>query len=128
MNQDSAQVFPVRWQSLRPWLTTFAVIWFLGFVGLGWLIKSFLFIIGFITIAPIIGFMGLRWWVGKNIVQGSCPVCQYEFTALKTTQANCPNCSEQIVIEDGKFQRATSPGTIDVQAVEVTAQVVEDDS
>jgi predicted RNA-binding Zn-ribbon protein involved in translation (DUF1610 family) len=127
MNQDPSQVFPVRWQTLRPWLTTIAVIWFLGFVGLGWLIKSFLFLIGFITIAPILGFLGLKWWLGQNLIQGTCPSCQTEFTALSKSQAQCPNCGEQVSIEDGKFQRLSSPGTIDVQAVEVTAQAVDDD-
>ena len=127
MNQNPSQVFPVRWQTLRPWLTTIAVIWFLGFVGLGWLIKSFLFLIGFITIAPILGFLGLKWWLGQNLIQGVCPVCQYEFTALSKSQAQCPSCGEQVCIENGKFQRLSSPGTIDIQAVEVTAQVVDDD-
>ncbi|MGB8697976.1 MAG: hypothetical protein WCD18_01045 [Thermosynechococcaceae cyanobacterium] len=128
MNQDPSQVFPIRWQTLRPWLTTLAVIWFLGFIGLGWLIKSFLVLIGFITLAPIVAFMGLRWWLSRSLIQDTCPVCQFEFTALKQAQARCPNCGEQLSVNNGKFQRLSSPGTIDIQAVEVTAQVLDDEN
>jgi hypothetical protein len=128
MSQDPSQVFPVRWQALRPWIVTLGVIWILGSVGLGWLVKSFLFLIGLTIITPILGFLGLRWWIGRTLVQDACPVCQYEFSALNNSQARCPNCGETLSIENQRFQRPSSPGTIDVQAVEVTAQTVEDDA
>lgn len=132
MSQDPSQLFPVRWQVrwqvLRPWIVTLAVIWVLGSVGLGWLVKSFLFLIGLMVITPILGFLGLRWWVRRTLVQDACPVCQYEFSALNNTQTRCPNCGEALTVENQRFQRPVSAGTIDVQAVEVTAQVVEDDN
>ncbi len=127
MNQIPSQPFPVRWQTLKPWLTTIAVIWLLGFVGLGWLVKSFLFLIGFFTIAPIVAFFGLQWWLTRNLVQGNCPVCQEGLTALKQSQINCPNCGENVRAGDHAFERTSTPGTIDVQAVEVMSQSVDDD-
>jgi predicted RNA-binding Zn-ribbon protein involved in translation (DUF1610 family) len=127
MNQDPSQLFPMRWQTLKPWLTTIAVIWLLGFVGLGWLVKSFLFFIGFVTLVPIVGFFGLQWWLTRNLLQGSCPVCQENLTALKRSQTNCPNCGETLMGGDRGFERLSTPGTIDVQAVEVVSQVVDDD-
>ncbi len=127
MNQGSSQIFPIRWQALKPWLTTIAAIWLLGFVGLGWLVKSFLFLIVFFTIVPIVAFVGLQWWLTRNLVQGACPVCQENLTALKRSQMSCPSCGEALMAGDKSFERFSSPGTIDVTAVEVMSQAVEDD-
>jgi anaerobic ribonucleoside-triphosphate reductase len=127
MNQDPYQALSPRWQILRTWLTAFAVIWLLGFIGLGWLVKSFLFLIGLITVAPILLFVGIRWWLGRAVVQSACPVCQYEFAALNNSQTQCPNCGESLQVEQRSFRRLTSPGTIDVQVVEVSSQVVDDE-
>lgn len=126
MNQGSPQVFSLRWQSLRPWLTTIAVIWLLGFVGLGWLVKSFLFLIVFFTLVPIVAFVGLQWWLTRNLIQGSCPVCQENLTAVKRSQMNCPSCGEALMTGDKSFERLSSPGTIDVTAVEVVSQVMDE--
>lgn len=128
MSQDPSRAYPIRWQALRPWLVTLGGIWLLGSVGLGWLVKSLLFLIGLIIITPVLGFLGLRWWIGKTLVQDACPVCQYKFSALNNSQTQCPNCGEALNISDMKFQRPLSPGTIDVQAVDVTVQAIEDDS
>jgi predicted RNA-binding Zn-ribbon protein involved in translation (DUF1610 family) len=128
MSQDPVQTYPIRWQALRPWLVTLGTIWLLGSVGLGWLVKSFLFLIGLVVITPVVGFFGLRWWISRTLVQDTCPVCQHEFSALNNSQAQCPNCGETLSVSNMQFQRPTSPGTIDVQAVDVTAQVVEDDA
>jgi hypothetical protein len=56
MNQIPPQSFSLSWQTIKPWLTTIVVIWLLGFVGLGWLVKSFLFLIGFFTIVPVVAY------------------------------------------------------------------------
>jgi predicted RNA-binding Zn-ribbon protein involved in translation (DUF1610 family) len=127
MNQIPPQPFSLSWQTIKPWLTTIAVIWLLGFVGLGWLVKSFLFLIGFFTIVPVVAFFGLQWWLTRNLVQGNCPVCQEGLTALKNAQLNCPSCGESIRSTGRTFERISTPGTIDVQAVEVMSQVVDDD-
>jgi predicted RNA-binding Zn-ribbon protein involved in translation (DUF1610 family) len=127
MNQDPYQVLSPRWQILRTWLTAFAVIWLLGFIGLGWIVKSFLFLIGLITVTPILLFVGIRWWLGRAIVQSACPSCQHEFAALNNSQTQCPNCGESLQVEQRSFRRLTSPGTIDVQVVDVSSQVVDED-
>ena len=127
MNQIPPQPFSLSWQTVKPWLTTIGVIWLLGFVGLGWLVKSFLFLIGFFTIVPIVAFFGLQWWLTRNLVQGNCPVCQEGLTALKQSQINCPNCGESIRASDRAFERDSTPGTIDVQAVEVVSQGMDGD-
>lgn len=112
--------------NLARWLGIFAVIWLLGAVGLGWLVNSFLILFGLLLLAPAIAFVAFRWWLQRNLVQDQCPVCRYEFTGLNKTELRCPNCGEPLKIETGHFQRLTPPGTIEVQAVEVQSQRLED--
>jgi len=112
----------INLSNIRPWLTLLAVVWLLGLVGLGWLVKSFLVMVGLIFLAPVLAFLGFRWWVQLNMVQDQCPVCNYKFAGLNRTQLQCPNCGERLLVEQGHFNRLTPPGTIDVQAVEVPAK------
>jgi len=126
VNQNSPKGLLVNISTVQSWLFLAALIWLLGLVGLGWLVKSFLVIVGLILIAPIIVFLGIRWWVQRNLVPGQCPVCAYQFTGLSETQIRCPNCSEPVKIERRQFARLTPPGTIDIQAVEVAAKTIED--
>lgn len=98
----------------------------LGSIGLGWVVNSFLILLGAIILLPIISFWGLRWWMRRNLVEDQCPVCNYEFTAFNSIECNCPNCGEPLQIQGGHFQRITPPGTIDVEAVEVSVKQLED--
>jgi hypothetical protein len=108
------------------------LLMFLGFamllsaVGLGWLVKSFLFVMALLIILPIIGIIAFQWWVKKNIVQDACPICSAEFTGFNQSQMQCPNCGEPLKVEHGHFKRMAPEGTIDVEAVEVSAQVLDD--
>ncbi|NEO52768.1 MAG: hypothetical protein F6K54_06575 [Okeania sp. SIO3B5] len=126
MNQGNSKVFKLTLASIGNWLIVLAVVWFLGSIGLGWLVNSVLILIGFILITPIIAFIGLRWWLNRNLIIDKCPVCSYEFTALNQTQFQCPSCGEPLKVEGGNFSRLTPPGTIDVSAVEINAQQIED--
>lgn len=122
----SLKSFQFNFSNLTRWLTLFVVISLLGSVGLGWLVNSFLILVGLLLITPVLAFVGFRWWLQRNLVQNRCPVCGYEFTGLNRTQLQCPSCSEPLKVEQGHFNRLTPPGTIDVQAVEVTTQPLED--
>ncbi|MDV3001582.1 MAG: hypothetical protein N5P05_003188 [Chroococcopsis gigantea SAG 12.99] len=46
--------------------------------------------------------------------------------ALTAPSANVPNCGESLKVEGGTFQTLTPPGTIDVEAVEIPYQGLED--
>ncbi len=118
----SLKSFQFNFSNLARWLTLLAVIWLLGSVGLGWLVNSFLILVGLLLLAPVLAFVGFRWWLQRNLVQNQCPVCRYEFTGLNQTQLQCPSCGEPLKVDQGQFNRLTPPGTIDVQAVEVPAQ------
>jgi predicted RNA-binding Zn-ribbon protein involved in translation (DUF1610 family) len=85
-----------------------------------------LILIGLLLISPVIAVFVLRWWVSRNVIEDQCPVCSYEFTGLNQTQFQCPNCGETLKIENRQFHRVTPPGTIDVQAVEVSSSPVDD--
>lgn len=122
----SLKSFQFNFSNLARWLSILAVIWLLGSVGLGWLVNSFLILVGLLLLAPVLAFAGFRWWLQRNLVQDQCPVCRYEFAGLNRTQLQCPNCGEPLKVEQGHFNRLTPPGTIDVQAVEVPAKPVED--
>jgi hypothetical protein len=100
---------------LRFLITSLLVIWALSAIGLGWLVNSIFILIGIITIAPIIALVAFQWWLQRNIVTASCPVCEYNFTAAKGSQFHCPNCGEPLEAKDRQFVRLTPPGTIDVE-------------
>lgn len=126
MNQGSPKIFSFTLSDVVRWLAPVLIIWFLGSIGLGWLVNSFLILMGLILIAPAIAFLGMRWWVSRNLIEDRCPVCGYESTGLNQTQFQCPSCGEPLKIEQGRFKRLTPPGTIDVEAVEVSTRQIED--
>ncbi|MEA5514506.1 hypothetical protein [Nodularia sp. UHCC 0506] len=113
-------------ENLRPWLTVLAVFWLLASLGLGWLVNSLLIIFGLLFLTPVVAFLGFRWWLQRNLVNDQCPVCNYEFTGLNNTQLQCPNCGEQLSVNQGHFQRFTPEGTIDVKAIEIPAKTLEE--
>lgn len=101
------------------WLTFFAIIFLLGSVGLGWIVKFSLGLIAFIVLAPVVGFVALRWWLQRNLVEGHCPVCDANLTGLKQYDLQCQSCGEALTIRNGQFERKTPPGTIDVEVLDV---------
>jgi len=109
------------------WLILLGIACVLVSIGLGWIVKSVLIVVGLLLLTPVVAFFALQWWLKRNLIEDNCPVCQYEFTALNQTQFQCANCGEPLKIEEGHFSRLTPPGTIDVTAVEVSSvQQLED--
>ncbi|NJK40205.1 MAG: hypothetical protein HC934_00395 [Acaryochloridaceae cyanobacterium SU_2_1] len=125
MNMNQTQRLLLSPSSLRSWLTFFALIWLMGFIGLGWLVKSLLVLTLLLLLTPLVLFVGLRWWLSRNLIQGACPACGKELAGLKNTQTTCPHCTQRVQIQTNAFQRPTEPGTIDVQAIDVTSQILD---
>ena len=115
-----------NFEKIRPWLTLLAITWLLASLGLGWLVISLVIIFGLLLFLPVAAFFGFRWWLQKNLVSGQCPVCGHELTGLNNSQTQCTNCGERLSVKNSQFQRFTPEGTIDVTAVEVQAQSLED--
>ena len=115
-----------NFEKIRPWLTLLAIAWLLASLGLGWLVNSLVIILGLLFFLPVLAFFGFRWWLQKNLVTNNCPVCGYELTGVNNSQVPCANCGEQLLVKNLQFQRFTPEGTIDVTAVEVQAQSLDD--
>jgi predicted RNA-binding Zn-ribbon protein involved in translation (DUF1610 family) len=122
----SPKTFQLNLVNLRPWLTLLAIFWLLASLGLGWLVNSLLIILGLLLLTPIIAFIGFRWWIQRNLVVDQCPVCRYEFTGLNNSKLQCPSCGEQLLVQNRHFQRFAPDGTIDITAVEVPTQSLEE--
>ncbi|MGK7872073.1 MAG: hypothetical protein AB4426_01775 [Xenococcaceae cyanobacterium] len=126
MNDNSPKLFWFNNSGFGCLLPLLLTVLLLGSVGLGWLVKSFLILIALLLLMPVIAWLGFRWWLQRNLVEDQCPVCSYEFTGFNRTECRCPNCGEPLKVESGHFHRLTPPGTIDVEAVEVSVKQLED--
>lgn len=119
MNRYSINPFSLNLTNIKFWLISAAIVWFLGAIGLGWIINSLMILISFVLILPVIAFLGLRWWLQRNLIQAQCPACQFEFAHLNRPDLQCPSCGEALKVEGGQFVRISAPNTIDVKAVEI---------
>lgn len=121
MNQNNFNQIRVNIPGIGCWVTLIGVIWLLGAVGLGWLVKSLAVLVLFVLAAPVLGFFGLRFWLRRNLVQGACPVCSTGVTGIKGAETRCLNCGTVLYTEADGFSRVAEAGTIDVSAVDVSA-------
>jgi hypothetical protein len=119
VNNNSPNLFQVNPPRFQSWLTIVAICLLLGSLGLGWLVKSALIVIGLAIITPIIGFLGFFWWLRRSIVQAECPVCSYPLQGIDGSEIQCANCGELLNVDRGRLVRDTPPDTIDAIAVEV---------
>jgi hypothetical protein len=119
---NSPNLFQINLPRLQSWLTILAIFLLLGSLGLGWLVKSALILIGLAIVTPIVGFLGFFWWVRRNIVQADCPVCNYPLQGVSGSEIQCTNCGELLKVTQGKLLRDTPPDTIDVVATEVISE------
>ncbi len=126
MRSFNSQQLLLSFNALKPWIIAFFAIWLVGALGLGWLIKSFLFLLLFLMLLPVLLLAVGQWWLSRNLIQQPCPVCNYELTGLSVVETRCPSCGEVLKIKDKTFVRATSPSTIDVEVVDVTAQTIDE--
>lgn len=125
MNQNDLRQLNLNFSGIGCWLTAIAGAWLLGALGLGWLVKSFVVLVLLLLLAPIVAFVGFRWWLQRNVIQADCPVCSFNLTGLNGTQSICPNCGTALQAQAGAFQRIAQEGTIDVEAVDVVDVLVE---
>lgn len=83
---------------------------------------SFLFILLFVTVVPVVALFAFRFWVSRQMVEGSCPNCGNAVNGMRGKPFQCMNCG-QVVKGEGKndFSWGTEPSsaTIDVDAIDV---------
>ena len=124
MNQNFNQL-QVRFPGLGCWLTIFGLVWLLGAIGLGTIVKLTFALVLFLVLAPVLAFAALQFWVKRNLVEGSCPVCDQPLSGLSNLQISCPSCGTALTVIEGQFTRQTTDGVIDIQAVDVQSNTVE---
>lgn len=112
--------YQMNFSGLGCWLTVIAIAWLLGAAGLGWLVKSLALLFVLILIAPIVAFLGFRWWLKRNLIEDDCPVCETSLTGLNQAKTVCPNCRTPLQVTQDGFKRFTPEGTVEVNAVDVT--------
>jgi predicted RNA-binding Zn-ribbon protein involved in translation (DUF1610 family) len=128
VNDRLVQILKLNSSGLGCWASAILVTLLLTSLGLGWVLNGFIILIALLFIVPVVGVWGLQWWLKRKLIHDRCPVCSYEFTGFKNTQFNCPSCGETLQIEGDNFSRMTPPGTIDVDAVEISAQSIEEEN
>lgn len=128
MWQEDTSVYPqgfknyqINFSGIGCWLTVIAIAWLLGAVGLGWLVKSIAVLFVLILAAPILAFIGFRWWLNRNLIEDTCPVCETPLAGLNNSQTVCPNCRTPLQVNRQGFERYTPDGTVEVNAVDVTS-------
>ncbi len=126
MNERFNRILQYNTSGLGCWVSIIVFALVVGKIGLGGVISGFLILIALLFTVPVIAFWGLQWWLKRKLVHDRCPVCSYEFTGFKNTEFNCPNCGESLEIQGDRFTRLTPPGTIDVDAVEVSVQRIDE--
>lgn len=124
MNQPGFRQIRFNFPGLGCWLVLLGMIWLLGAAGLGWLVRSLAVIVGLLLLTPVLVFIGLRFWLKRNLVQANCPVCTTPLTGLKGAETLCPNCGTPLQVNAEGFERLTEDGTIDVTAVDVTVETL----
>ncbi|MEM6448743.1 MAG: hypothetical protein AAF703_00345 [Cyanobacteria bacterium P01_D01_bin.105] len=127
MNQNFNQL-QIRFPSLGCWLFVLGIAWLLGAIGLSGIIKSIAALVLFVTIAPVLVFFGLQFWLKRNLVNGHCPVCEQTLTGLKNANLVCPNCATELSVTAEGFERTAAEGVIDIQAVDIQASAVNVDT
>jgi len=126
VNDRFNKLLQLNTSGLGCWASIILGIFLVTSLGLGWVIKGFVISILLLLVIPVIAFWGLQWWLKRKLVQAPCPVCSYEFTGFKNTEFNCPSCGEALQVEATGFSRITPPGTIDVDAIEVSVRTIEE--
>ena len=123
MNQNFNQL-QVRFPGLGCWLFILGAIWLLGAIGLSGIVKSIAALVLFVTLAPVLAFFGLQFWLKRNLVNGSCPVCEQTLAGLKNSSLVCPSCTTELAVTSEGFERRAAEGVIDIQAVDVEVSSV----
>ena len=124
MNQNFNQL-QGRFPQLGCWVFLLISFWVVGAIGITGILKSIFALVLFLLLAPVLGFWALQFWVKRNLVEGSCPVCNQPLTGLKKMKIPCPSCGTEVMATDDGFERVSAAGVIDVQVVDTQTSVVD---
>ena len=85
------------------------------------LFDSFLILFAIISVVPVLAMVGFRWWVSRQIVEGTCPSCGATVTGLRGQTFQCTVCGTTMQGEKSGnfFVKDPSKATIDIDAKEI---------
>ncbi len=94
------------------------LIWLVLTGRIGWIFDSFLYLLLFFSVAPIVGVIALRWWLNRQLVQGTCPSCGARVAGLRNQPFQCISCGQMVRGENGGDFSVNDPAsaTIDIDA------------
>lgn len=96
------------------------LFWLLISGQIGWILQSFFFLLFMCSVVPVLGILVLRFWLNRQLVQGSCPSCGAPVTGLKGRSFQCMSCGTWIQNDGGGPDNFSvgdpSTATIDIDA------------
>lgn len=97
------------------------LVWLVITGRIGFIFDSFLVLFAFVTIVPVLAVLGFRWWLSRQLVQGTCPSCGSVVTGLKGQSFPCTVCGNTVQGETtGNFSvKDPTSATIDIDAKEI---------
>ncbi|HEY9690208.1 MAG TPA: hypothetical protein V6D46_09465, partial [Coleofasciculaceae cyanobacterium] len=125
-NWKPSQAWPIISATLAPWLLILGAIAVLNAIGLGGVVQAIGWLLFLLILTPIVLGVAGVWWLRRNLVAGPCPACGYPVTTVRGLNSACPNCGMPLQGTGQTVQRPSTPGTIDVQAVEVGKRELRD--
>ena len=103
----------------------FFILLLLAVIDPDWLGNRTLLWVALAIWTPIVLVVAVTWWVEewliKNEIEADCPVCQHSVPGLAGITVQCPGCGELLKANNGIYDRVAPPGTVDVEAIEVSA-------
>ena len=120
MNRDLIRTLQLSLSGAGRWIVIIGILWLLSVIGVWRVLQSIVILVGLLVLIPILAMVGLQWWLKRNLVSNQCPVCQANLIGLNQTEMTCPSCGELLTVEHSEFHRSTPPGTIDIDAVEIS--------
>ncbi|KAF7145097.1 hypothetical protein RHSIM_Rhsim04G0018200 [Rhododendron simsii] len=77
------------------------------FDAIGWVFDVVVSLSLLAVILPIVGLGAFLWWVGRDIIQDSCPNCGNDFKIFRSAVNNdlqlCPFCAQPFSVVGNKF-------------------------
>jgi len=127
-NSPQSAEYSVRFSGIGCWFAIAVLVFLLASAGFGWLAQGVLIFLAVLLLAPVAVLLSVQLWLRRKLVSDRCPTCATEFVAWRGANAQCPNCGEALQVSSaGKFERLTPPGTVDVEAVEISSTPIFDD-
>ena len=103
------------------------LVWLVLTGRAGFIFDTVLWAFGLLTVVPVVAVVAFRWWVGRSVIEGTCPNCGAAVTGMKGQPFRCFSCGQVIKAEQGGGFGLNDPtkATVDVDAKAVDVDVID---